>query len=538
MSQTQHGFVNQLHSEEHPRTTGSTTTAGVPSGSDRNSLSVGADGPLLLHDVSLIETLAHFDREKVPERLPHAKGSGAFGRFVVTEDVSRWTSAAGFQKGAESEALVRFSTVAGEQGSPDTWRDVRGFAVRLYTSEGNHDVVGNNTPVFFVRDPMKFPHFIRSQRRLPDSGLRSNNMQWDFWTSTPESAHQVTYLMGDRGLPKTWRHMNGYSSHTYMWVNAQGERFFVKYHWHSHQGVENLTNEEAGQLAGEDADFHRRDLFDAIEAGDLPSWTLSMQIMPYEEAKTYRINPFDLTKVWPHADYPLVEVGTLTLDRNPVNFHAQIEQAAFSPSNQVPGTGVSPDKMLLARVFSYPDAQRHRIGANFQHLPVNQPKVQTNAYQFDGPMAFLHSGNQPTYAPNSYDRPWSDETGPVENGWEADGELVRQAYTLREDDDDFTQPGILVREVYSEEQRGRLVETVVGSLMPDDVREPVLSRVFEYWRNVDEGIGRRVEEAYRAAKGDQVPGAGPKDADTGSPDAEGVRPEVAASAQPGHAAHS
>ena len=243
MSRHQHGFVNADHHEEHPTTTGSTTTGGGAAVSDRNSLSVGPNGPLLLHDVNLIETLAHFDREKVPERLPHAKGSGAFGRFEVTEDVSRYTKAAVFAPGATTETLVRFSTVAGEQGSPDTWRDVRGFSVRLYSAEGNLDLVGNNTPVFFVRDPMKFPHFIRSQRRLPDSGLRSNNMQWDFWTSTPESAHQVTYLMGDRGLPKTWRHMNGYSSHTYMWVNAQRERFWVKYHWHSNQGVENITNE-------------------------------------------------------------------------------------------------------------------------------------------------------------------------------------------------------------------------------------------------------------------------------------------------------
>ena len=536
MSRHQHGFVNADHHEEHPTTTGSTTTGGGAAVSDRNSLSVGPNGPLLLHDVNLIETLAHFDREKVPERLPHAKGSGAFGRFEVTEDVSRYTKAAVFAPGATTETLVRFSTVAGEQGSPDTWRDVRGFSVRLYSTEGNLDLVGNNTPVFFVRDPMKFPHFIRSQRRLPDSGLRSNNMQWDFWTSTPESAHQVTYLMGDRGLPKTWRHMNGYSSHTYMWVNAQRERFWVKYHWHSNQGVENITNEEAGKLAGEDADFHRRDLFGAISRGDFPSWALSVQVMPYEDAKTYRLNPFDLTKVWPHADYPLIAVGTMTLDRNPVNFHAQIEQAAFSPSNQVPGTGISPDKMLLARVFSYPDAQRHRIGANFNQLPVNQPKVQTNAYQFDGPMAYLHSANQPTYAPNSYDRPWSDETGPVENGWEADGELVRQAYDLRPDDDDFSQPGTLVREVFNDVQRQALVETVVGSLMPDDVREPVLSHVFEYWRNIDAGIGQRVEEAYRAQKGDQVPGAGPKDDETGVPDAEGVRTEAEGSAKPGHAA--
>ena len=518
MTDIRAGFVTTDEHPDNPATTGSTTSTGAPAVSDRNSLSLGPDGPLMLHDVQLVETLAHFDREKVPERLPHAKGSGAFGTFVTTEDVSAYTKAAVFQPGGQAESLVRFSTVAGEQGSPDTWRDVRGFAVRLYTDEGNLDVVGNNTPVFFVRDPMKFPHFIRSQRRLPASGLRSNNMQWDFWTATPESAHQVTYLMGDRGLPKNWRHMNGYSSHTYMWVNAAGEKFWVKYHWQSNQGVENLTNEEAGTLAGEDADAHRRDLFEAIERGEHPSWDLYVQVMPYEEAKTYRFNPFDLTKVWPKADYPRIKVGTMTLNRNPVNFFAEIEQAAFSPSNMVPGTGVSPDKMLLARVFSYPDTQRHRIGANFNQLPVNRPKVQVNTYQFDGPMAYLHSGSQPTYAPNSYDRPWSDETGPVENGWESDGTMVRQAYTLRRDDDDFGQAGTLVREVFDDGARDRLVQTVVGTLMPDDVREPVLSRVFEYWKNVDVTIGERIEKGYYEAKGDQVPGAGPKDEQTGTPD--------------------
>ncbi|WP_010146578.1 catalase [Serinicoccus profundi] len=486
------GYVNAEHSGEGVAPEGSTTSNGAPNDSDRNSLSVGANGPLLLHDVTLIENLAHFDREKVPERLPHAKGSGAFGVFETTEDVSAYTKAGIFQQGASSEVITRFSTVAGEQGSPDTWRDVRGFSVRLYTDEGNLDIVGNNTPVFFVRDPMKFPNFIRSQRRMPDSGLRSPNMQWDFWTANPESAHQVSYLMGDRGLPRTWREMNGYSSHTYMWVNESGERFWVKYHWHSDQGVANITNEEAERLAGADADHHRRDLFEAIDRGDHPSWTLSVQVMPYDEAKTYRYNPFDLTKVWPHADYPLVKVGRMTLNRNPENWFAQIEQVAFSPSNQVRGTGVSPDKMLLARVFSYPDAQRHRIGANFTHLPVNQPKTQVNAYQFDGPMAYLHSGSQPTYATNAYGRPWSDTTGPVENGWEADGELVRQAYDLRPDDDDFGQAGLLVREVYTDEQRERLAQTVGG--MMGACEPEVRTRVYAYWRNVDQQLGDRIEQ--------------------------------------------
>jgi len=483
---------------EKPQTA-STLDNGAPATSDRNSLSVGANGPLLLHDVRLVETLAHFNRERVPERNPHAKGAGAFGVFETTEDVSRYTKAALFQKGARTDMLARFSTVAGEQGSPDTWRDVRGFALKFYTSEGNYDIVGNNTPVFFVRDPMKFPHFIRSQKRTPDTGLRDNNMQWDFWTQNPESAHQVTYLMGDRGLPRTWRHMNGYGSHTYMWVNAEGERFWVKYHFKTDQGIECMSDAEAERLAGADAEFHRRDLADAITRGEYPSWTLYVQVMPYADAKTYRINPFDLTKTWSHADYPLIKVGTMTLNRNPENFFAEIEQAAFAPSNLVPGIGVSPDKMLLGRVFAYADAQRARIGTNYLQLPVNKPVVPTNSYTFDGHMTFEHSGAAPVYAPNSYGRPYADETGPIEDGWESDGELVRSAYELHAEDDDFSQPGHLVREVFDDAQRDRLVRTVTRALL-GGVEEPVLSRAFEYWRNVDAEIGQRIEKAYHEAK--------------------------------------
>ena len=478
--------------------TGSTTGFGAPAVSDRNSLSLGPNGPLMLHDVQLIETLAHFNRENVPERRPHAKGSGAFGTFKVTEDVSKYTKAALFQPGAETEMLARFSTVAGELGSPDTWRDVRGFALKFYTTEGNFDIVGNNTPIFFLRDPMKFPHFIRSQKRLPDSGLRDSTMQWDFWTQTPESAHQVTYLMGDRGLPRSWRHMNGYSSHTYSWINAEGELFWVKYHFLTQQGEENMSNEEAERLAGQDAEYHRRDLFNAIKNGEHPSWDLYVQIMPYEDAKKYRFNPFDLTKTWSKKDYPRIKVGTMTLNRNPENHFAQIEQAAFAPSNMVPGTGVSPDKMLLGRVFAYADAHRARIGTNFLQLPVNRPINEVNSYTFDGNMAFEHSGSQPVYAPNSFGRSWSDFEGKEENGWEADGDMVRSSYELHPEDDDFGQAGTLVREVFDDAQRDRLVETVSGGIA--DVQEPVLSRVFEYWKNVDATIGDRIEKAYHAAR--------------------------------------
>ncbi len=479
---------------------------GAPVESDEHSLSLSPDGPLLLHDVHLIDTLAHFNRENIPERKPHAKGAGAFGEFTVTEDVSGFTKAAVFQKGATSRTLLRFSTVAGELGSPDTWRDVRGFALRFYSSEGNFDMVGNNTPVFFVRDPLKFPHFIRSQKRLADSGLRDGTMQWDFWTNSPESAHQVTYLMGDRGLPRTWRHMNGYGSHTYLWVNEGGERFWVKFHFTTDQGVEYFTNEEAEAMSGADADFHRRDLFDSIAAGNHPSWTMSVQVMPYEDAKTYRFNPFDLTKVWPHSDYPLIKVGTLRLTENPENFFAQIEQAAFAPSNIVPGIGFSPDKMLLARVFAYADAHRARVGANFHQLPVNRPVVDApNHYVFDGPMAYDHTGSAPTYAYNSFGRHTADAMeGPVAEGWEADGEMVRQAYTLHAEDDDWTQPGTLVRDVFDDAARDRFVATVAGAL--DGVEQGVLSRAIQYWKNVDAATGRRIEEAVGAGSGGPIPG--------------------------------
>ncbi len=495
----------------HPSTEaelGSTTDTGAPAPSDRNSLTLGADGPILLHDVHFLNQMAHFNRERVPERNVHAKGSGAFGRFETTADVSAYTKAAVFQQGATTEMLARFSTVAGEQGSPDTWRDPRGFALKFYTSEGNYDLVGNNTPVFFIRDTMKFPHFIRSQKRRGGSGLRDNNMQWDFWSLNPESAHQVTYLMGDRGIPRSYRHMNGYGSHTYLWVNEAGQKHWVKYHFHSDQGVAGLTDEDATRIAGEDADFHRRDLYDAIARGDHPSWTLSIQAMPYEDARTYRINPFDLTKVWPHADYPLIEVGTMTLDRNPENFFAEIEQAAFEPSAVVPGIGFSPDKMLLGRAFAYSDTHRHRIGPNYLQLPVNRPRVAVNTYTQDGAMAYEHRADDPVYAPNSFGRGYADQVGVAEDGWEADGAMVRQAYTLREDDDDFAQAGALVREVWDDEQRAGFVRTVSGHLL-GGVEGDVLERAFQYWKSVDADTGKQIEEAVRSGGDQGAPGAQP-----------------------------
>lgn len=489
-----------------PRRPPTTTDAGIPVASDEYSLSVGPDGPLLLQDHYLIEQMANFNRERIPERQPHAKGGGAFGTFEVTQDVSRWTRAAVFQPGARTDVVTRFSTVAGERGSPDTWRDPRGFAVKFYTSEGNLDIVGNNTPVFFLRDPMKFQHFIRSQKRRADNNLRDHDMQWDFWTLVPESAHQVTWLMGDRGIPRTWRHMNGYSSHTYSWINAQGEKFWVKYHFKTDQGIETFTQDEADQMAAIDTDYHQRDLFEHIRDGEFPSWTLKMQVMPFEDAKTYRFNPFDLTKVWPHADYPLHEVGTLTLNRNVSDYHAEMEQAAFEPNNIVAGTGLSPDKMLLARGFSYSDAHRARLGVNYRQIPVNSPKVEVHSYSKDGAMR-IRNVSDPVYAPNSYGGPQADPRLTDDGGtWYSDGEMVRTAYTLRPEDDDWSQAGTLVRDVLDDDQRDRLVDNIVGHLL-NGVSEPILARAFEYWHQVDKDLGDRVEAGVRAKQSETDPKA-------------------------------
>ena len=475
-----------------------TTDAGMPVASDDHSLTIGPDGPILLQDSYLIEQMAQFNRERTPERQPHAKGSGAFGRFEVTGDVSAFTKAAVFQPGTKTQMLARFSTVAGERGSPDTWRDPRGFSLRFYTSEGNYDMVGNNTPIFFLRDPMKFQHFIRSQKRLARNNLRDHDMQWDFWSLSPESAHQVTWLMSDRGIPRTWRHMNGYSGHTYMWVNAAGVRTWVRYHFISDQGVECLTQDEADQLASADGDYHTRDLYEAIERSEYPSWTLKVQLMPFDDAKTYRFNPFDLTKVWPHGDYPLTEVGTMTLDRNPTDYHSEIEQAAFEPSNFVPGIGASPDKMLLGRLFSYADAHRVRIGANYKQLPVNAPVSPVHSYSKDGPMRFVKVSD-PVYAPNSKGGPQADSARYGETAvWHTDGDMVRTAYTLRAEDDDFGQAHTFVRQVLNDEERARLVSNIAGHLS-NGVSEPVLQRAFQYWKNVDEELGDRIQAAVRAA---------------------------------------
>jgi catalase len=478
--------MTNLHDQklQHPPVT--TDDNGVPAASDEFSLSVGAGGPLLLQDHYLLQKMAHFNRERVPERVVHAKGSGAFGYFEATTDASQWTKAAFLNKaGKRTPVLARFSTVAGESGSADTARDPRGFALKFYTEEGNYDLVGNNTPIFFIRDPSKFSDFIHSQKRLPDSGLRDNTMQWDFWSLSPEVMHQVTFLMTDRGTPRTWRHMHGFGSHTFLWVNAGGERFWVKYHFKTEQGIENFTNDEAMTMSAEDPDYHRRDLRQAIEQGNYPAWRLEMQIMPYADAPGYRFNPFDLTKVWPHADYPPITIGRLVLDRNPDNFFAQIEQAAFEPSSMVPGIGPSPDKMLLGRLFSYPDTHRYRIGPNYLQLPVNRPLSAVHSYNVDGPMAYIHAGTQPVYAPNSIGGPQADPDRYSDPGWLVEaGEMVRAGYEQHAEDDDFSQAGAMVRRVLSPSEREHLAANIAGH-MRQVTSQPIKERALALWQKVD-----------------------------------------------------
>ncbi len=482
-----------------------TTGFGKPVDDDQNSMTAGERGPILMQDVHLLDKLTHFDHERIPERVVHAKGAGAHGYFEVTADVSKYTKAAFLSEvGKKTDVFVRFSTVGGEKGSADAARDPRGFAIKFYTEEGNYDMTGNNTPIFFIRDPLKFPDFIHTQKRDPQTNLKDPDMFWDFLSLTPESVHQVTILFSDRGTPRDYRHMNGYSSHTFLWYNAEGERYWVKYHFKTEQGIENLTAAEAGELSGSDPDHATRDLFEAIERGEYPSWRLEMQIMPYEEAATYRFDAFDVTKVWPHADYPLVEIGRLVLDRNPDNYFAEVEQAAFSPANFVPGIGPSPDKLLQGRLFSYHDTHVHRLGPNYHLLPVNAPKAtKVSNYQRDGFMRFDGNGGPgPNYWPNSFGGPAPDASA-ADPALEIEGSARRTPYS--HENDDFTQAGALYRKVMTDEAREHLVGNIVGHL--SGAKERIQLRqcaIFykadpEYGTRVAEGLGLDTAEVERLA---------------------------------------
>ena len=476
-----------------PTTAGLTTGAGIPVADNQNSLTAGPRGPVLMQDFHLIEKLAHFNRERIPERVVHAKGAGAYGVFRVTKDVTPYTSARFLSAvGKETEVFLRFSTVGGEKGSADAERDPRGFAVKFYTEDGNYDMVGNNTPVFFIRDPLKFPDFIHTQKRNPATNLKDPTAVWDFFSLSPETMHQLTILFSDRGTPRGYRHMDGFSSHTFSWINAAGERFWVKYHFKTRQGIQNFTAEQAVRMAGVDPDHATRELFASIRDGDFPAWTVSVQIMPELEADSYRINPFDLTKVWPHADYPLVEIGELVLNRNPENFFAEVEQAAFSPANVVPGISFSPDKMLQGRLFAYADAHRYRLGANHQALPVNCPHAaKARNYQRDGAMRFDgNGGGSPNYEPNSFG-------GPVQNSAVAEpplrisGDAAR--YDHREGNDDYAQAGALFRLIGAEAQE-RLMDNIAGSLgqAPDFIQRRQLAHFFAADPAYGAGIAKRL----------------------------------------------
>ncbi|MDI6802321.1 MAG: catalase [Bacteroidota bacterium] len=469
-----------------------TTAAGIPVPDNQTSLTAGERGPTLMQDHYLLEKLAHFNRERIPERVVHAKAAGAHGTFTVTNDITRYTKAKIFSKvGKTTDMFGRFSTVAGEKGSADTVRDVRGFALKFYTEEGNWDMVGNNTPTFFIRDAIKFPDFIHTQKRDPQTNLRSETMWWDFWSQVPEALHQITILFSDRGIPKGVPFMNGYGSHTYSFINAKDERFWVKFHFKTQQGIQTMRQDEADRIVGKDADYHTRQLFEAIERKEFPKWKFYVQIMPETEAEKYRWNPFDLTKVWPHSDYPLIEVGVLELNRNPVNYFAEVEQSAFSPANVVPGISFSPDKMLQARIFAYADAHRYRLGVNFERLPINRPHVEVeNTYQRDGHMRFDgNAGASVNYEPNSFEGPVADpayKEPPLKISGNADRYEQKRGV-----DDDYIQPGNLFRLLPADEQK-RLVENIASSLkkVPKEIQDKMLTHFYKADKAYGDGIAK------------------------------------------------
>ena len=472
-----------------------TTADGNPIGMQQ-AMTAGPRGPLLMQDVQLLEQMQHFNRERIPERVVHAKGSGAFGTFTVTHDITKYTKAKLFSEvGKKTDVLLRFSTVAGERGAADAERDVRGFAIKFYTEEGNWDMVGNNTPVFFVRDPYKFQNFIHTQKRDPKTNMRDMDMQWDFWSLCPESLHQVTILFSDRGRPVGYRNVNGYGSHTYSFINEEGKRVWCKFHFKTNQGIKNLMDDEGDKLIGEDRESSQKDLFEAIERGDYPSWTMKVQVMTQKQAEEWEQrtgwNPFDLTKVWPHADFPLIEVGQLELNRNPENYHAELEQSSFSPSALVPGIGPSPDKMLQARLMSYADAHRYRVGNNYHQLPVNKPKCPVFNSQRDGQMATAADyGSRPNYWPSSREGMPDVDEKYKDPAWEL-GQVIVDRYDSTVDHDDYTQAGNLFCLCYGA-HRDRLATRIAGVL--GQAREEVQMRQLCHFFRADEDYGKRVAE--------------------------------------------
>lgn len=471
-----------------------TTETGTPVPDNTNSLTAGQRGPILMEDTWLMEKLAHFDREVIPERRMHAKGSGAFGKFTTTHDVTNFTCADLFSEiGKETEVFVRFSTVAGERGAADAERDIRGFAIKFYTNQGNWDLVGNNTPVFFIRDPLQFPDLNHAVKRDPRTNMRSAQNNWDFWTMLPEALHQITIVMSDRGIPASYRHMHGFGSHTYSLINKEGKRVWVKYHLKTEQGIKNLTNEEAATIVAKDRESHQRDLYEAIERGDFPRWKMYFQIMTEEQALNYKENPFDITKTWSQKDYPLIEVGVMELNRNPENYFADVEQAAFSPTHLVPGLGLSPDKLLQGRLFSYGDAQRYRLGVNNDQIPVNRPHCPMHSYHRDGYMRVDgNEGSTKGYSPNSIGewvtKPYTTYGSP------ANGAVDRYDQYADRTDDCFYQPGDLYR-LMTEDKRTLLINNTVADIMP--VTDNIKYRHTAHCYLADKEYGTRIAEGLK-----------------------------------------
>jgi catalase len=478
-----------------------TTASGIPVADNQNSITAGPRGPVLLQDFHLIEKLQHFNRERIPERVVHAKGSGAYGTFTVTHDITQYTKAKLFAEvGKQTETFLRFSTVGGEKGSADTARDPRGFALRFYTEEGNWDLVGNNTPTFFLKDGIKFPDYIHTQKRDPQTNLKSAQMMWDFWSRAPESLQQVTILFSDRGTPDGYRHMDGFGSHTYSLINEDGQRVWVKWHFKTLQGIKNLSAQEAERLAGTDPDYAQRDLFNAIAAGNYPRWSVEIQVMDDDQRAAWEAktgwDAFDLTKVWPQGEFPRRKVGILELNRNPDNYHLDVEQAALSPSNIVPGMGYSPDKMLQARLFAYHDAQLYRVGTNHQHLPVNRPRCPFHNQQRDGAMAVANGGAAANYDPVNATPPAAGGFGHGDAGWQVEG--VAGRYDTRALDDHYTQAGNLFR-LLTEEGRRNLIENIAGALSGADAATQ--DRQIGHFLKADPAYGQGVVEALRRLRG-------------------------------------
>jgi catalase len=472
-----------------------TTESGAPVADNQNSQTAGPLGPVLLQDQHLLEKLARFNRERIPERVVHAVGSAAYGNFEVTRDASEWTSANFLgEVGRTTRVLTRFSTVAGSRGAPDTARDPRGFAMKFYTEEGNYDLVGNNTPIFFIRDPLKFPDFIHSQKYDPYTNAQEADNVWDFFSHAPEATHQFTWLFGDRGIPASYRKMDGFGSHTFQWRNAAGNVFWVKYHFKTDQGIECLTSEQAAAVGGADPEHHQKDLLNAIDSGDFPSWTLSVQIMPEDEALDYRFNPFDLTKTWSQKDYPLIEIGRMTLDENPPNYFAHVEQSAFDPGNFVPGIGPSPDKMLQGRLFAYGDAHRYRLGVNHSQLPVNAPSATVaRNYGRDGLMAFGdNGGSSVNYEPNSHEGP-AQTNASLYAGTPVAGDTGAYAPVVHSEDTDFVQAGDLWR-LQDSAAQSRLACNIAGSLA-GVTREDVVEQALSYFTAADPDFGSAIRAA-------------------------------------------